>query len=261
MSDSSTVAMAPTWDRIRTGQSSSAPKIIREVVVDATRAFFKQRGFHEVETPLLVRHPGMEPHLDAFATKWRTATGAEHPGYLTTSPEYAMKKLLAAGISPIFQICKSFRNGENVSARHNPEFTILDRYRANADYRDLMRDCEELFCEVAEAVRDRGLAQNGSASPSDSADTPSMARVHSQQGDDPHPSPIPGGEGKERPATLVYRSSPAAGRADVSPLPAGRGRPQPGEGTSAPGWPTNPPDEAEPSALSWPYQGGTIDWS
>jgi elongation factor P--(R)-beta-lysine ligase len=149
--------MAPTWDRVRSGRASAVPRLIREVVVDATRGFFKRQGFHEVETPLFVRHPGMEPHLDAFATTWHTATGAEHVGYLTTSPEYAMKKLLAAGISPIFQICKSFRNGEAVSARHNPEFTILEWYRTNAGYRDLMRDCESLFVAIAEAVVASGL--------------------------------------------------------------------------------------------------------
>jgi lysyl-tRNA synthetase class 2 len=93
----------------------------------------------------------MEPHLEVFATTWTTRLG-EQPGFLITSPEYAMKKLLAAGIAPIFQICKSFRNGEEVSSRHNPEFTILEWYRTNADYRDLMVDCEELFRQVARAL-------------------------------------------------------------------------------------------------------------
>lgn len=125
---------------------------MRERVVDALRAFFKGRGYHEVETPLLVRCPGMEPYLEVFATTWKTAQGKSSAGYLTTSPEYAMKKLLAAGIGPIFQICKSFRNGEEISALHNPEFTILEWYRPRADYVDLMGECEELFRHVAQSV-------------------------------------------------------------------------------------------------------------
>jgi lysyl-tRNA synthetase class 2 len=165
MATNSTVGPSTTWDRIQSGQLSVRPRLVREVVVDATRSFFKRHGFREVETPLFVRHPGMEPHLDAFATTWRTATGVEHAGFLTTSPEYAMKKLLAAGVAPIFQICKSFRNGETVSARHNPEFTILEWYRANAGYETLMRDCEGLFSEIALAVRDSQLAP-GSPHPS-----------------------------------------------------------------------------------------------
>src|SRR5579884_1826154 len=142
---------APTWERVRDGLASPRPRLMRAPVVDAIRAFFKGRGFHEVETPLLVRSPGMEPHLEVFPTTWTTRRG-DHPGFLITSPEYAMKKLLAAGIAPIFQICKSFRNGEEVSSRHNPEFTILEWYRANADYRDLMVDCEELFRHVARSL-------------------------------------------------------------------------------------------------------------
>jgi lysyl-tRNA synthetase class 2 len=152
MGNDASTTFAPTWERIRRGELSSKPRFVRERVVDAIRAFFKERGFHEVETPLFVRYPGMEPYLDVFGTTWRTARGESYPGFLTTSPEYAMKKLLAAGIAPIFQLCKSFRNGEEVSARHNPEFTILEWYRTHADYRDLMADCEALFRHIAETL-------------------------------------------------------------------------------------------------------------
>jgi len=145
-------AYSPTWKTVRTNPRLAAPRLVRERVIDAIRSFFKDRGYHEVETPLLVRHPGMEPYLDAFQTSWTTARGERFAGYLTTSPEYAMKKLLAAGLGPIFQICKSFRNGEEVSALHNPEFTILEWYRPHADYTDLMRECEDLVRQVARAV-------------------------------------------------------------------------------------------------------------
>jgi len=101
-----------------------------------------------VETPLLVAHPGMEPHLEVFETELRTASGRRSRAFLTTSPEYAMKKLLAAGLPRIFQVCKAFRNGEEVSRGHNPEFTMLEWYRANADYTALMDDCEALLGEL-----------------------------------------------------------------------------------------------------------------
>ena len=143
---------APTWDRIRTGLTSPAPMFVRERVVKSIRLFFKNQGFHEVETPLFVRHPGMEPYLEVFGTTWRTAAGRSFPGFLTTSPEYAMKKLLAAGISPIYQVCKSFRNEEEASFRHNPEFTMLEWYRSEADYDEIMTDCEGLFRSTAHQV-------------------------------------------------------------------------------------------------------------
>jgi lysyl-tRNA synthetase class 2 len=147
---------SPTWEKIRATRALAAPRLTRERVVDAIRAFFKGRGYHEVETPLFVRCPGMEPYLDVFQTTWRTVRGESYLGYLTTSPEYAMKKLLAAGIGPIFQICKSFRNGEEVSALHNPEFTILEWYRTHADYTALMDECEELFRHLARTIDPRG---------------------------------------------------------------------------------------------------------
>lgn len=141
-----------TWERIRNRSDSVQPRLTRARVIDATRAFFKVQGFLEVETPLFVRYPGMEPYLEVFQTDWCDSRGARHAGFLTTSPEYAMKKLLAAGVAPIFQICKSFRNREDVSSRHNPEFTILEWYRTQADYVDLMRDCEGLFRSIAQTL-------------------------------------------------------------------------------------------------------------
>jgi lysyl-tRNA synthetase class 2 len=138
----------PTWRRVRDGRQDVERLLARERVVDGIRRFFKSRGFVEVETPLLVAHPGMEPHLEVFKTELVTASGRRADGYLTTSPEYAMKKLLAAGLPRIFQICKAFRNREEVSAGHNPEFSMLEWYRADADYTALMDDCEALLNEL-----------------------------------------------------------------------------------------------------------------
>lgn len=99
----------------------------------ALRAWFAGAGFLEVETPALVPLPGLEPHIDPFAVGGR---------WLHTSPEYAMKRLLAdPGCPPIFQLCKVFRD-EAPSQTHNPEFTMLELYRPGADSLQLMRDTE-----------------------------------------------------------------------------------------------------------------------
>ena len=120
----------------------------------ALRAFFESQGFLEVETPILVAAPGMEPHIDPFRVTFipTMSGGPPRPAWLHTSPEYAMKRLLALPDCPaLFQICKVFRNGEVASA-HNPEFSMLEFYRPNADYRDIMNDTEAAFAAVERAV-------------------------------------------------------------------------------------------------------------
>jgi len=115
----------------------------------AIRAFLGARGFEEVETPCLVAAPGMEPHIDAFHAPFvPEGGGAPRPLWLHSSPEYAMKRLLAEGFPRIFQLARVFRNGE-VSATHNPEFTMLELYRAGTDYDGIMRDLEELVAHCA----------------------------------------------------------------------------------------------------------------
>ena len=106
------------------------------------RAFFDARGFLEVETPLLVPSPGLDVHLAAFEVN--TTAGAR---FLSTSPEYQMKRLVAEGYSAIFQIAKAFRKDE-LGERHNSEFTILEWYRANASVEDTMRDTEQLVARL-----------------------------------------------------------------------------------------------------------------
>jgi lysyl-tRNA synthetase class 2 len=116
----------------------------RQRILAALRNFFGARGFAEVETPALQISPGLEPHLKAFATELETPAGARRPLYLHTSPEFAMKKLLVAGVPLIYQLARVFRNGER-AATHHPEFTMLEWYRAEAGYRAIMGDCEELL--------------------------------------------------------------------------------------------------------------------
>jgi len=102
------------------------------------RAFFAERGFLEVETPLIVPSPGLEIHLDAIAAG---------DGYLITSPEYSMKRLLAGGLEKIFQVCKCFRGNES-GPHHAGEFTMIEWYRAFDTIEAIARDTEQLVHAV-----------------------------------------------------------------------------------------------------------------
>jgi lysyl-tRNA synthetase class 2 len=115
----------------------------RAAALRAVRGYFDGQGFLEVETPARVRSPGQETHLDAIPA------GDER--YLITSPEYHMKRLVAGGYERIVQICRSFRAGEE-GAQHQPEFTMVEWYRAGGSLEDLMRDCEAMIESVARAV-------------------------------------------------------------------------------------------------------------
>ena len=106
----------------------------------AIRQVFAERGFVEVDTPALQVSPGLEPHLRAFATELEAPDGGRRGLYLHTSPEFAMKKLLVAGMERIFQLAHVFRNGERADI-HHPEFTMLEWYRAGTTYDALIDDC------------------------------------------------------------------------------------------------------------------------
>jgi lysyl-tRNA synthetase class 2 len=118
----------------------------RSAALDAVRGWLAGEGFIEVETPLAVRSPGLEVHLSALEVH-----GAGERRYLHTSPEYHMKRLLAAGASRIYSLGKVFRQ-EELGARHEPEFTMLEWYRAFSDGAAMMRDTEELAAHVARAL-------------------------------------------------------------------------------------------------------------
>jgi lysyl-tRNA synthetase class 2 len=120
-------------------------------IAAALRAWFDTQGFIEVETPALQVSPGNETHLHAFATELIGPGGERQDLYLRTSPEFACKKLLAAGETRIFDFARVFRNRER-GALHHPEFTLLEWYRANAPYETLMDDCAALTGEAARAA-------------------------------------------------------------------------------------------------------------
>ncbi len=117
----------------------------------ALRQWFAGQGFAEVETPILQVSPGNETHLHAFATELVAPGGERARMHLHTSPEFACKKLLAAGERKIVTFARVFRNRER-SALHHPEFTLLEWYRANEPYETLMADCAALLAESAKAT-------------------------------------------------------------------------------------------------------------
>lgn len=123
----------------------------RANVIRSIRDFFASKGFLEVETPLRIPANAPEEHIEPFRSDDR---------YLHTSPEICMKRLLCRGHRKIFQICRCWRSDER-GRRHTPEFTMLEWYRANSDYRDLMRDCEELLEWVGRSCRTAGTASVG----------------------------------------------------------------------------------------------------
>jgi len=101
-----------------------------------------------VETPLLSARGASDPNLDSFVTRYiGPGIPTDRPMYLQTSPEFAMKRMLAAGSGPIYQICKAFRNGE-AGRYHNPEFTLLEWYRPGLDYHALMSEVDALLQRI-----------------------------------------------------------------------------------------------------------------
>jgi len=117
--------------------------LARAAAFGAVRGYFAQQGFVEVETPARVCSPGQELHLDAIP--------AADGRFLITSPEYHMKRLLAGGLPRIVQICRCFRAGEE-GEHHQPEFTMVEWYRAGGSIEDLMRDCEAVVEVAARAA-------------------------------------------------------------------------------------------------------------
>ena len=132
----------------------------RNRISAAFRAWFAARDFAEVETAILQVSPGNEAHLHAFATELIAPDTSRTPLYLHTSPEFAAKKLLAAGEPRLFTFARVFRNRER-TALHHPEFTMLEWYRANEPYGALIDDCAGLMSAAAEAAGTRRFVWRG----------------------------------------------------------------------------------------------------
>lgn len=125
---------------------------LRQAITAAFRAWFDDQGFVEVETPVLQASPGNEIHLHAFGSEMIGPGGERNEIYLRTSPEFACKKLLAAGEQRICEFARVFRNRER-GALHHPEFTMLEWYRANESYEQIMADCGALLTVAAQAAK------------------------------------------------------------------------------------------------------------
>ena len=134
--------------------------LARGRIVAALRAWFAASDFIEVETGALQVSPGNETHLHAFATTLAAPDGAASRLYLRTSPEFACKKLLAAGERRIVEFAKVFRNRER-GALHHPEFTLVEWYRAGEPYETLMADCAAILARRGGGRRDRQLSFRG----------------------------------------------------------------------------------------------------
>ena len=137
-------------------QSSAELRVLRARagLNERIRRFFVRRNVLEVETPLLCSSGVTDPSLEPLVVKGGDSLA--HPRYLQTSPEYAMKRLLASGSGAIFQIARAFRDGE-AGSRHNPEFSLLEWYRPGFDHHQLMAEVAEL---VQECLGDRPVVKH-----------------------------------------------------------------------------------------------------
>lgn len=156
----------PWWDK--EAFAAKRPYLeARAAMTTALRGYFTAKEFLEVETPALQVSPGLEPHLKAFKTQLTDPYGgAPKQMFLHTSPEFAMKKLLAAGLPRIFQIAPTYRDGER-SDTHHPAFAMLEWYRAGESLSALIDDCGAIlratWQAAPEELRKGGLRWNGKA--------------------------------------------------------------------------------------------------
>ena len=135
-----------TWRRLARGELSWETLHLRSRILAWTRAFFRERGFLEVDPPVAQPYPNIDPHV--FPVSISDAAGRTSGLYLHTSPELSMKKLLVAGSGNIFYLGKVFRNHEG-SPLHNPEFTMLEWYRVGEPADAVMKDVEDLLRDLA----------------------------------------------------------------------------------------------------------------
>jgi len=141
---------SPWWSATR--RADIKPFLVaRSAIIRAARAWFDEQGFTEVETAILQVSPGNETHLHAPRVESTGSDGGRTPRYLRTSPEFACKKLLAAGETKIFEFARVFRDRER-GRLHLPEFTMLEWYRANAAYDAVMADAVVLIAHAAQAT-------------------------------------------------------------------------------------------------------------
>jgi lysyl-tRNA synthetase class 2 len=153
------VGRTPWWDP-RFHADRRPLLAARGRIAAGLRGYFGGHGFTEVEAAILQVSPGNEAHLHAFVTDLKTPEGGTEKRYLHTSPEFACKKLLAAGETRIFDFARVFRNRER-GPLHHPEFTMLEWYRANESYDVLIEDCAAMIAIAATATGATKLVWRG----------------------------------------------------------------------------------------------------
>ncbi len=152
-----------SWQEIKNNPRQATIMRERSAIIRAVREFFWQQDFMEAETPLAVKIPSQEPYLHFCKTVISDPYNTVYPFYLRTSPEFALKKMLAAGYKRLFEIGKCFRNQEQFGGTHNPEFTMIEWYRAPGTLLEIMDDVERLFRYVAQQLGKTVLAHKGCA--------------------------------------------------------------------------------------------------
>lgn len=150
----------PRWWSLHSHQDRRLFLLTRNKITYRLRSYFIENDFVEVDPSIMQVSPGNETHLHAFQTRMETLSGRSETLYLHTSPEFACKKLLAAGENRIFTFSHTFRNRER-SKLHHPEFTMLEWYRVHENYQSVMHDCIEIIRLAAETAGTRFFSYRG----------------------------------------------------------------------------------------------------
>lgn len=144
---------------VKNWQPSASLEVLqaRAEIIQHIRQFFAERGVLEVDTPQLCHSSGTDPNIESMPVSFKQFGESEAATcYLQTSPEFPMKRLLASGIGDIYQICKTFRNGE-VGRHHNPEFLMLEWYRVGFDHHALMNEVDALLTAILHSPKAQRL--------------------------------------------------------------------------------------------------------
>jgi lysyl-tRNA synthetase class 2 len=139
------------WQKLRTGKLDWNIFHLRSRIMKSIREFFELNDFIEVEVPILTPYPTLDSNIVSMETIIKDDSGNSHTLFLHTSPEHCMKKLISAGAEKIFFLGKVFRNQE-LTNLHNPEFTLLEWYRINSNYKDIQKDTQNLVCYIAKNI-------------------------------------------------------------------------------------------------------------
>lgn len=150
-----------TWQKLKQDPSLFERYFVKEYTIKAIRKFFEERGYHELESPILSPALPQERYLDVLETKIDLADGSSMQAYLIPTTETWNKKILVAGLGNHFVITKVFRALEEISPNHSPEFTMLEWYELGNTYMDLMDSTEELVRFIIQFLAEKGLKRFG----------------------------------------------------------------------------------------------------